>query len=288
LKIGDLKMKRQEIDLTNQVAIITGAARGLGKEIAKTYSEHGARVVLVDILEKELKTTADKLKSAGHLVLSIKTDITDPGQVEKMVEQVLAEWKQIDILVNNAATFSYIGPVWEAPPEKWFTDVRVSLYGAFLCCRSVVKHMVKRKSGYILNTVSSGGTGDPHPHATSYATSKAALMRLTEGLAQETEEHNIKVFALAPPAVLTDMTKFILEDQGGRKWRPQFKDIFTEGKDYPPQAVAEMALQLVSGKANKLTGRFFEVKEGFEEIIAREEEILRDDLLTLRITGRIK
>lgn len=281
-------MKNSDIDLRGKTAIITGGARGLGKEIAALYAEHGARVALADIREKELAATAEQLRSAGHAVLPVRTDITEPAEVEAMTAAVLAEWKTIDILVNNAATFSHIGPVWEAPADKWFGDLKVNLYGSFLCCRAVVRHLVERRRGYVINTVSSGGTGDPHPYCTSYAVSKTGLMRLTEGLAREAGEHNVKVFALAPPAVLTDMTRFILEDKGGKKWRPRFGEIFAEKKDFPARAVAETALHLVSGAADRLSGRFIEVAEGLEHILERQDRVLEDDLLTLRITGRHK
>ena len=101
--------------------------------------------------------------------------------------------------------------------------------------------MVARKRGCVVNMVSSGGVGDPHPYSTSYASSKAGSMRLTEGLAAELREQGIPVFAVAPPAILTDMTRFILEDPGGKKWRPGFEQLFERGEDYPPEAVADDA-----------------------------------------------
>jgi len=271
------------MELNNSIVIITGAARGIGKKIAEVLAVKGARVALVDVLEDQLKKTANEIDQSGRNVLPIVADITNASQVDEMAEMVQNELGPVDILINNAGTFSYVGPIWEADPEKWFKDIRVNLYGSFLVCRAVVRGMVARKSGYVINTVSSGGVGDPHPYSTSYASSKTGLMRLTEGLAKEVEEYGVKVFALAPPAVLTDMTKFIMNDPGGKKWRPGFSKIFSEGQDYPPERVAELVVKLVSGKADKLTGRYFRVSQDFDEIIAKADEILSDDLLTLRI-----
>ena len=271
------------MDLQRSVCVVTGAARGLGKAIAEALLSRGARVAVVDVLQEELHEAAAETKHDGGVVLPIVADITVPSQVEAMVQQASASLGPIDVLVNNAGTFSYIGPVWEADPEKWFRDVRVNLYGSFLVCRSVVKGMVERKRGYVINVVSSGGVGDPHPYSTSYASSKAGLMRLTEGLAKEAGEHGVKVFAVAPPAVLTEMTKFIMNDSGGKRWRPGFGKTLREGRGCPPEKVADLVLKLLSGQADKLVGRYFRVRDDFESIVARADEIVSKDLLTLRI-----
>lgn len=271
------------MELKGAVAVVTGAARGLGRAIAEAYAAEGALVALVDVLEEQLQETAAEIGRAGRTVLPVAADVTEAAQVASMVERVERELGPIGVLVNNAGTFSVIGPVWEVDHEKWFRDVRVNLYGSFLCCRAVVGRMVERKTGYVINIVSSGGVGDPHPYSTSYASSKTALMRLTEGLAAEAREHGVKVFALAPPAVLTAMTEFILNDPAGRKWRPQFKETFRRGRDHPPELVAKLAVELLGGRADALTGRYFEATCDLEETLRRSAEIVENDLLTLRL-----
>ena len=126
------------MDLKDAVAVVTGSARGIGRAIAEAFTARGARVAMVDILAEELHETAGELESRGAVVLPVVTDITSVSQVEAMVSRVRGELGPIDIHVNNAGTFSYIGPVWEAEPEKWFRDIRVNLFGSFLCCREVV------------------------------------------------------------------------------------------------------------------------------------------------------
>jgi len=271
------------MNLDGAVAVVTGAARGIGKAIAQALAGRGARVALADVLAEELDATARGLGQRGATVLPIATDVTAPEQVEAMAARVEEELGPIDILVNNAGTFSYIGPVWEADPERWFRDVRVNLYGGFLCCRAVVARMVPRQRGYVICMASSGGVGDPHPYSTSYASSKTALVRFAEGLAREVQLHGIKVFTVGPPAILTEMTKFIMEDAGGRKWRPGFEKIFEQGRGHPPELVADLVLKLVSGRADALTGRFFLATRNFDEIVAETEAILRNDLMTLRM-----
>ena len=270
-------------DKSGVTAIVTGAARGIGKAIAQAFVAQGIRVVIVDVLQEELQATAAEMEGAGGVVLPVVADVTDAAQVDAMAAHAAKSLGPVDILVNCAGTFSVIGPVWECDPVKWFRDVRVNLYGGFLVCRAVVSGMVARKRGYVINVVSSGGVGDPHPYSTSYASSKTGLMRLTEGLAKEVAEYGIKVFAVAPPAVLTEMTRFIMDDPGGQKWRPGFSDLFESGRDAPPEAVADLCVRLVRGEADALSGRYLLVQQDLDELVARADEIVERDLWTLRI-----
>jgi len=281
-----VNLKEEKMELNGAVAIVTGAARGVGRAIAEALASQGAHVAIVDVLADQLQKTAAEMRESGAFLLPVVTDITVASQVDAMVAKAQDELGPIDILVNNAGTFSVIGPVWEVDPDRWFRDVKTNLYGSFLVCRAVVKGMVERKRGYVINIVSSGGVGDPHPYSTSYASSKTGLMRLTEGLAKEAQEHGVKVFAVAPPAILTEMTRFIMNDQGGKKWRPGFGKGLLEGRGHPPESVASFILELVSGKADRLTGRYFLPHQDFDEIIERTDEIILNDLLTLRIRGR--
>ncbi|MDP6780111.1 MAG: SDR family oxidoreductase [Candidatus Latescibacteria bacterium] len=269
-----------------QVCIVTGAARGLGKSIAEAYATRGAAVALVDVLDDLAAEAAGEIEATGARAFPVAADITDRDQVDAMVETVTRELGPPDVLVNNAATFSVIAPVWEADPDRWVQDIRVNLCGTFLVCRAVVKGMVARRSGTVVNVVSSGGVSDPHAYSTSYAASKTAVMRLTEGLAKGAAEHNVKVFAVGPPAIWTEMTRFIATDPGGRKWRPGFDRIFEEGRDTPAESVATFIAEMTSGVVDELSGRYFEARWDLEEMAGRQDEILEKDLYTLRIRGK--
>ncbi len=271
------------MELNGAVVVVTGAARGIGFVIAEAFASRGAKVAMADVLADQVAESAAELSSRGMTTLPIRCDVTKVEDVEAMVEQVERALGSIDIQINNAGTFSYIGPLWEAPPEKWTRDIQVNLLGGFLCCRAVAARMAQRERGYILNMVSGGGVGDPHPYSTSYATSKAGLMRLTEGLAAELRPHGVKVFAVAPPAIDTPMTKFIVQDSGGKKWRPEMEALFAEHRDHAPDIVAQWCLNLVGGRADALTGRYFKCLWNFEKVISQSATILERDLLTLRI-----
>jgi NAD(P)-dependent dehydrogenase (short-subunit alcohol dehydrogenase family) len=235
----------------------------------------------VDILADQVQATASEMREAGADVLPIHTDITIPSQVDEMVARVKDELGAIDILVNNAGSLSALGPVWDVDREKWFRDVTVNLYGTFLCCQAVVKDMIQNNGGYVINLTT--GMGGPHLYTTGYDTSKTGVVKLTEALAQEAKEYGVKAFALVPGTVLTRMTEFIMESPEGRKWRPSFKNIFARGRDLPPELAAEMAVELVSGKADALTGRYFDARTDLEEIINQTDEILERNRFVLRL-----
>lgn len=257
--------------------------RGLGAELARAFAAKRVRVAAVDVLDDALHETVAAIDQAGGRATAIHADITSVDEVRAMVEAVEGRLGPIDVQINNAGTFSVVAPVWECDPARWFHDVRVNLYGSFLCCRAVAGRMAARGSGYILNIVSAGGVGDPHAYSTSYACSKTALMRLTEGLARELEPHGVKVFAIAPPAIRTAMTEFLMSDSAAKKWRPGFAGIFERGDDHPAEIVSAMAIKLVGGQADLLTGRYFLATANFEEVVARAAEILEEDRFSLRI-----
>lgn len=265
------------------VVMVTGAARGLGRAIAEAYGARRCKVALVDVLKDDVTRTAIELAESGAVCAAYVADTTDAGQVADTVSRIENEMGPIAILVNNAGTFSYIGPVWEADPDVWFRDVRTNLYGSFLCCRYVVEKMVERNDGYVINIVSSGGVGDPHPHSTSYASSKTGLMRLTEGLAAEAAEFGVKVFAVGPPAIKTAMTDFIANDESGKKWRPNFSSIFEEGRDAPVEEIAGFVSSLTDGDVDGLSGRFFHPRKGLQHYVDESEKIVEGDLWTLRL-----
>lgn len=269
------------MELRNAVVLVSGAARGLGRAIAEAFADRQAHVAMVDVLEAQLERTAADLAARGATVLPLVADVTVPSQVDAAVARTESELGPIGILVNNAGTYSVIGPVWEADPQIWFRDVQVSLYGSFLCCHAVVGGMVERKRGCVINLISIAGAM-PHPHSTSYACAKAGLIRLTEDLAHEVKDFGVTVFGLIPGAVRTDMTRFILTDPGGQKWRPEFGRLFDQGRLVPPERVGQLAVDLAGGKADALTGRYFRAAQDLDKVLAETDRILREDLLTVR------
>ena len=267
------------------VACVTGAAGGLGRAICARLVEDGHGVALLDVSDDALAELAGTL---GEAAVPIRVDVTDRQSVDAAVGEVEERLGPVELLVNNAGTFSVCAPMWECDPELWLRDVRVNLYGTFLMCRRVAGTMVARGAGRIVNVVSSGGVLDAHPYGTSYAASKSGVTRMTEGLAHELREHGVQSFAVAPPAVMTNMTRFLIEDAQAKTYRPLIREIFERGEDHPPEIVAELVATLASGRADALTGRYFLPHEDYEAIIANAEAVVADDLWTLRISGHHK
>ena len=270
-------------ELAGKVVIVTGAGRGIGRAIAQAFAAEGARVALVARSAEQLETVAGEIRAAGGTALPVPTDITVQESVEEMVRRVEAELGPTDVLVNNAGSFYAIGPVWDVDAEKWWTDVTINLRGVLLCCRAVLPGMLERRQGRILNVIG-GGTGNPFPYGSGYASSKAAVMRLTECLAEELREAQsaVAVFAMGPGLVRTALTEYQVESPEGQQWIPRIRTMFEEGQDVPPTRAAALAVALAGGRFDRLAGRCFGIGDNLEEILARQEEILKKDQKTLR------
>jgi NAD(P)-dependent dehydrogenase (short-subunit alcohol dehydrogenase family) len=271
--------------IRGQVAIVTGASRGIGRAIAQRCAEEGAKVALVARSASQLEEVASQIREGGGVALAIAADVTDHTAIKTMARRVEAELGPIDLLVNNAGVFYCIGPTWEVDPETWWTDVTINTLGVFLCCREVVPGMVARRKGRVINLIG-GGTDMPLPYGSAYATSKAAVMRFTETLAVELREHGVKVFALRPGFVRTDMSEYQLTEEG-RHWLPNTAQRFEDEKDVPPTEAANLAVEFASGRFDALTGRYIRVNDykgdDLDQVEAQIPEILEKDLRTLRM-----
>lgn len=269
--------------LAGQVAVITGAGRGIGREIARAYAAEGARVALVARTAEQVEAVAAEIRAGGGTARAVPTDITDGAAVGALARRVEADLGPVDLLVNNAGSFYAIGPVWEVDAEKWWTDVTINLYGLFLLCRAVLPGMVERNRGRILNMIG-GGTGSPFAYGSGYASSKAAVMRLTECLAEELREaaSGVAVFAMGPGLVRTTLTEYQVDSPEGQRWLPRIQDAFDAGRDVPPTRAAALAVALAGGRFDRLAGRCFGIGDDLEAILARQDEIVRRDEKTLR------
>jgi NAD(P)-dependent dehydrogenase (short-subunit alcohol dehydrogenase family) len=272
--------------LNGQVAIVTGAGRGIGRSIAVRFAEEGAKVALVARTVAQLEEVSTEIKARGGVALVLPADVTDHASVKAMARQVEAEFGPIDLLVNNAGSFYCIGPSWEVDPEMWWRDVTINVLGVFLCCHEIVPGMVARRRGRVINLIG-GGVDMPLPYGSGYGASKAAVMRFTETLAAELKVRNVSVFALRPGLVRTTLTEFQIESAEGQRWFSFIGQRFEQGQDVPPTLAADLAVQLASGRFDALTGRYLRVEDDqgidLNLIEARIEEIVAKDLHTLRL-----
>jgi NAD(P)-dependent dehydrogenase (short-subunit alcohol dehydrogenase family) len=193
----------------------------------------------------------------------------------------------VDLLINNAGVGGPVGPIAETDPAAWWHTFEVNLHGAFLCARAVLPAMVARGCGRIINVSSSAGT-QPWPFVSAYAISKAALLHFTENLAKETRKQGITVFAIHPGIVRTAMLEEVLQpdmppDSPEGLIKEWFLQQFAEGREVPPDRAADLVLLLAQGTGDSLSGRYLSVYEDVPALIARAEEIRRDNRYTLRL-----
>ena len=191
------------MQLKGKVAIVTGAATGLGKAIAERYAAEGASVVAVDVNDAEAVVAA--IQGAGGAAISLKVDVASTEDVERMAAETLARFGQIDILVNNAAVSASLKQqAFETIDlQEWRRVMEVNVLGVFLCIRAVAPNMRERRAGSIIN-IGSGTAVKGLPRLTHYVASKAAVHTMTRSLARELGSDNITVNAIAPGYVLTE------------------------------------------------------------------------------------
>ena len=195
---------KELFNLDGKTAMITGSARGLGKEIAIGFAQYGASLVLADIVQPE--ETKREVEDIGVRCIAIQADISDEAQVKRIADMAALEYGKVDILVNNAgiSQLSYT-PTEDLPLEEWDHIMSVNLKGTFLCSKHIGKLMIKNGGGNIVNIASTAGvTGVPR--APAYCASKAGVILLTKSLALEWAKHHIRVNAIAPHYLETDLT----------------------------------------------------------------------------------
>ncbi len=260
-------------NLGGQVALVTGAGRGIGRAIAMALSEAGAAVVVLARSEAEVEETVALVVARRGRAIGFVADVTDREAVESAVAATEAEIGPVSILVNNAGSAGSMTPLWETDPDAWWRTIEINLRGPMLCARAVLPGMIQRRSGTIVNVGSYAGirasTGGGHG---PYATSKAALVRFTDSLAAATGEHNVQVFTISPGLVHTAMTAAL----------DAFKQV-PESAWAPPEAAAELVVRLAKGDGAGLNGRFIHVDDDLDELVREAERIEREGLYTLRL-----
>jgi 3-oxoacyl-[acyl-carrier protein] reductase len=240
--------------LSGQIAFVTGAGRGIGRAIAAALAGAGADLILLARTAGELDETAAQVRDLGREALPIVADVSRRVDVQQAATQGLTRFGRVDVLVNNAGIQPPIGPLVENDPGAWTQAVAVNLFGPFHCIQAVLPGMMARRRGKIINLSGGGATG-PRPNFSAYAASKAALVRLTETLAEEVRPYNIQVNAIAPGAVNTRMLDEVLaagaaagdELAAARKRQ-------TQGGT-PAEVAAKLIVFLASAAADGLSGK---------------------------------
>jgi NAD(P)-dependent dehydrogenase (short-subunit alcohol dehydrogenase family) len=248
-------------DLTNKVAIVTGARRGIGKGIALMLAQAGAKVVVSDIDEKECQKVVEEIKKIGSDGLAIKCDVTNRKEVEEMVKKTIEKFGRIDILVNNAGIAPF-KPFLEITEEEWDRVLAVNLKGYYLCAQAVAKEMIKRGWGRIINiaSIAMGQVGFGFPNLTHYCASKGGIVAFTEALALELTPKGINVNAISPGVIATEMAKPVIEDE---KIKQSILARIPKGRIGQPEDIAAAVVFLSSEEADYITGATLVVDGGW-------------------------
>ncbi|OCB78024.1 3-ketoacyl-ACP reductase [Flavobacterium crassostreae] len=191
--------------LKNKNALITGAGKGIGKAIALALAKEGVNLILVARTAEDIEKLATKVRSLRVQATAICADVADINSVNKAVTKALAEYKTIDILINNAGIAAF-GKFLELEPTQWERIIQVNLMGTYYTTRAVLPSMIERQTGDIINISSTAGLAG-NAVTSAYSASKFAVLGLTDSLMQEVRKHNIRVTAITPSTVATDMAK---------------------------------------------------------------------------------
>ena len=242
--------------LEGKTAIITGASRGIGREIALVFAKAGAKLTLTARSEEQLKDLAKEIVSSGGAEpLCVPLDVNLSEKVDEMVDKTLDKFSRVDILVNNAG-ITRDGLVLRMSDEDWDEVLNTNLRGAFFCLRAVAKPMMRQRSGRIINMASVIGLIGNAGQA-NYAASKAGLIALTKSAAKELGSRNVLINAIAPGFIDTEMTRALSDDV-----KNMILKTIPTGTFGKPVDVAQAALFLASDEASFITGHVLTVDGG--------------------------
>ena len=250
-------------ELEGQVALVTGGGRGIGANIARELTDAGMRVAVSARSSDQVEQTANEIGG-----VAVTADVSKQEDVESMVATVERELGPIDLLAANAGIGNVSGGIWESEPDEWWRVLEVNVLGVYLTCRAVIPGMLERGSGRIVITGSGAGYL-PNASSTAYTSSKAAVNRFAETLANSLGETPVHVFLISPGLVRTEMTEGNFSDDA--PWTP-------------PELAPQLVRVLASGRADALAGRYLHAEhDDIEDLIRRAEEVEREDLNAIRL-----
>jgi len=280
-------MSETNYNLTGRAAVITGANQGLGREIAGHFVRAGASVLLTarnaELLEAARAELAREAR-AGQRVLAMTGDVADQASCDAVAAFAVREFPELSILVNNAGVYGPKGPIEDVDWDEWVRAIEINLFGTVYMCRALIPHFKARGYGKIVN-LSGGGATAPLPRISAYAASKAAVVRMTETLAEELREWRIDVNAIAPGALNTRLLDEVLE-AGPEKVGKQFYERSLKQRDEggaPLDKGAALAAFLAAADSDGITGKLLSaVWDDWKNLPGRREQIAKSDVYTLR------
>ncbi|MDP8932225.1 MAG: SDR family oxidoreductase [Actinomycetota bacterium] len=275
--------------LAGSVALVTGGGRGIGRVLAQALADAGAVVGLVARSSDQLAQSVHLIEAAGGTAAAATADVSDERAIAEAFARLRHELGPVDLLVNNAGISGPVGAAWDVDPDSWWRTVEVNLRSVFLCSRLVLPDMLTRGVGRIVNITSQAGVFR-WPQASAYAVSKAAVVKFTENLACETRRSGIRVFSVHPGLVAIGLSEEALAGNAPdhtpeghlHAW---IRQELTEGRGADPAWAGELVVRLGAGEADELSGCHVSVHDDLDAILARIDQVRRDDLYVLRLQG---
>jgi NAD(P)-dependent dehydrogenase (short-subunit alcohol dehydrogenase family) len=248
--------------LTGVASVVTGAGRGIGREIACRLAAAGARVALIARTQPDLDAVAATIAAHGGEAIAVAADVTDPISVARALDATRARFGPVRILVNNAGTPGPYGPIGVADPRDWWASQQLHQLAPLLTMNGVIPGMQHAGGGRIINIVSSAGL-QAIPHLSAYAVGKCAAIRLTETVDLEQRAHGIRAFALQPGTIITDMARSTMGSADAQRWIPE--GIAMLATRSPAESAADLArctdvvAALATGRYDALAGRYLDI-----------------------------
>ncbi|MFC1621171.1 3-oxoacyl-[acyl-carrier-protein] reductase [Candidatus Omnitrophota bacterium] len=244
-----------ELILEGKVALVTGGARGIGREIALSLAREGANIALCDVNLEEAEKTAKEIRDLGRDCIALKADVTSLKDVQDMMDKILDKLSKLDILINNAG-ITKDGLVLRMSEQDWDKVIAVNLKGCFICTKVASRVMLKQRFGKIVNLASIIGIMGNIGQA-NYAASKAGIIGLTKSVAKELAPRGVSVNAIAPGFIKTEMTAKLPEDI-----QKKMLSFIPLGRFGEPKDVANLALFLSSENSSYITGQVIQIDGG--------------------------
>ncbi len=273
--------------LSGRNAIITGATRGFGLEIAKKFVEEGASLIICGRDSNQLDKAVELLlshSSSEQTIVGLTADVSNEQNAKILINTSIQKLNRIDILVNNAGVYGPKGLIEEINSEEWISAIHINLFSVFFMCKWILPHMKKNNSGKIIN-LSGGGATAPLPRISAYAASKAAVVRLTETLSEECKEYYIDINAIAPGALNTRLLDEVLESGPEKVGKDFFEKAMKQKSDggTPLDLGASLCVYLASSESNGISGKLISAPwDPWRNFANYREELKNSDIYTLR------
>ncbi|WP_157961163.1 SDR family oxidoreductase [Lutibacter citreus] len=273
--------------MSNKIIVITGASGGVGSMISKGLAKKGNYIICLGRNKNRLEELVKDIELLGGSASFNIVDMMNEQMVLDASDKIIKNTGKVDVWINNVGVNNHnaIGPTWELEPENWWNEVSLNLYTAFIGTRTAINLMKNRNSGYIIN-LGGGGVQEPKPFGSAYGAAKTAIVKFTETVNIELEEENlnIKAFSFNPGFIKNERTEDLVESDVCRKYMPKLEEILKYGKMSDAQDSIDLISALISGRADKLSGKyFFSDDKNIEEVLLNEKEFVKQEKNLLRV-----